>query len=827
MLHRRGLGSPIWLNVRHAARSLGRSPGFSLVVIVVLALGIAGSTVVYSIAEALLLRPIPYTDPESLYLVGIAHSAGGTQAGVSPQVVHWELFERLRERHTFLEAVAAYSSRGANLLGDGWSERLQVGAITGDFLPLAGVRPPLGRGFLATEFQPGHNAVALLTHSVWQRRFGGTPDAVGRTVVVDDTPCTIVGILPADFKSIDELETGTPTWTDNGLGVLVPLAGDPTLRSRNSSSSTATLRVLGRMRQVRMLEAAREELGFLARHLPWPPGPMTPSYTLTPLTSALSRGVPERVALLASAVAVLLLVACANAALLLLERRESRRRELEIRAALGATAVQLAGESLVEAGLLGALAGVLGVAIAWGAIGVTRTIGGAALTGLASARIGWPVVVFALAVSMGAAVFAGFAPCVRLLRADVAPWLPARLAPRPPSLPGALPSSIVVAQVGLSVGLVVVGGMLARDFSRLAAADVGYQTKGVLSAEVALSRVRHPDGGRQFFDSLLDRLRGVPGVQAAALVYPVPGAPIAGSLAGRVEGYGDEFLGWRVVSPSFFSLLRIPILAGRPFSDADSQRADPVVVVNNAFAERYWGSARAALGRHIAIGWNPSGTPTGSPLTIVGVARDIVDASMRSSPEMYEMYTGAAQSQALREMSILVRGAEGDLPRLGARLMRLAQEIDPYQPLYNVRALEDLVAVALVRTRLLLVLVGVFSALATLLAAVGMYVVLAFAVTRRTREFGIRLALGATRRDVLQMVLGRTFRLVAKGVVLTVPLTFCAIWLFAAQLFGVTDTDPLACVWAVGLIVAAAVVASVVPAWRATRVDPTTALRQD
>ena len=511
----------------------------------------------------------------------------------------------------------------------------------------------------------------------------------------------------------------------------------------------------------------------------------------------------------------------------MLERGESRRRELEIRTALGATAARLAGEGLVEAGLLGATAGFLGVAIALGAVGATRAIGGAALTGLASARVSWPVVGFALAVSLGAALLAGLLPCVRLLRTDVARWLPTEGSARPPSLSGSLPSSIVVAQIGLSVGLIVVGGMLARDFSRLAAVDVGYQAKGVLSAQVALSPVRHPDGGRQFLGSLLERLRGAPGVQAAALVHPVPGALVVGGFSGRVEGFGDEHLEYRVVSASFFSLLRIPIVAGRSFTDAEVTRADPVVVVTNAFAEKYWGAARSALGRHIGLGWNPAGTPSGEQLAIVGVARDFRDAYMRFPPEMYMTYTRAARGHPLPEMSLLVRGTEGDLPSLRARLARAIEEVDPNQPLYNVRALEDLVTVALVRTRLLLFLVGVFSALATLLAAVGIYVVLAFAVIRRTQELGIRLALGATRRDVLRLVLGRTSRLVAKGVVLTVPVTFCAIWLFAAQLFGVTDTDPMTCVWAVGLIAAVAVIASIVPAWRATRIDPTVALRQE
>ena len=808
--------------LRHAVRGLGRSPAFSIVVTLVLALGIAGSTVVYSIAEALLLRPIPYADPDSLYLVSVVSPGVGT----STRVVHWELFERLRARQTSLEAVAAYASRGANISGDGWSERLQVGSVSREFLPLTGVRPFPGRGFLESEFQAGNANVALLTHSVWQRRFAGAASAVGRSVVVDDTPCTIVGILPPDFKSVDELGTGSPTWFDSSLGVLVPLRGDPTFLRRDSSA-TASLRVLARLRRPRLLEAARGEVGGLSAGLHWPSGRPKPSYSLTPLASTLNPGVPERVALLSAAVAVLLVVACANGALLMLQRRENRRRETEIRAALGATPRQLASEALVEALLLGLSACGVGLAIAWGAIQGTRTIGGTALTGLATVQVGWPVVGFAVAVSLGAALAAGLVPCLRLLRDDVPPWLPGSGASHPSPKPGSLPSSIVVVQVGLSVGLIVVGAMLVRDFSRLTAVDLGYQANGVLMAQVALSPVRHADGGRQFFDSLQDRLREEPGVEAAALVFPPPGVPVAGGTSGRVEGHGDEMLPWNVVSPSLFSLLRIPILAGRAFTNADAQRAEPVVVVNNAFAERYWGSAKSAIGRQIFMGWNPKGIP-GPPVTIIGVARDIGNPwGGRTPHELYETYTWAAQRGHLAEMTLLVRAVGGDLSRVRARLAQLAREVDPFQPLYDVRALTDVVSASLARTRLLLMLVAAFSALATLLAAVGMYVVLAFAVTRRTREFGIRLALGAPRHGLLVQVLGGTLRLVAKGVALTVPVTYSAVWLFAAQLFGVTDTDPMTCVWAVGLIVAAALVASLAPAWRAIRVDPTVALRQE
>lgn len=813
---------PIWPSVRHAARSLARSPAFSIVVTVVLAVGIAGSVVVYSIAEALLFRPIPYADPDSLYIVSVATPGITT----SQTVNHWELFEWLRARRTPLEAVGAYWSRGANISGDGWSERLEVGSVSREFLPMTDVRPPLGRGFLETEFQAGSGRVALLTHSVWQRRFAGAPGAVGRIVVVDDTAYTIVGILPADFKSIDELGTGSPTWFDSSLGVLVPLLGDPTLSSRRGSSATATLRVLARLRKTTMLPGIRRDLAVFSTRLPWPSGRPKPSYTLTPLAPTLNPGVPERIALLSAAVAVLLVVACANAALLMLQRRESRRLETEIRSALGGTPPQLASEALVEALLLGVSACGVGLAIAWAVIRVTRSVGGAAITGLSGVQVGWHLVGFAAAVALGAALAAGLAPYVRLLRHDGAVSRAVSGASYSPPKPGSLPSSIVVGQLGLSVGLIVVGTMLAKDFSRLAAVDLGYQADGVLVAQVALSPLRHTDRGRQFFDHLLDRLREQPGVEAA-LVFPAPGALVMGALSGRVEGYGDEALPWRVVSPSFFSLLGVPILAGRSFTDADRQRAEPVVLVNSAFAERYWGSVRSAIGRKIFIGSNPKGVP-GPPVTIIGVARDMANPWGGTVPhEMYVTYAKAAQWVHLAEMTLLVRAADRHLPPLRARLAEVARDVDPYQPLFNVRALADVVSASRARTRLLLVLIAAFSALATLLAAVGVYVVLAFAVTSRTREFGIRLALGAPRQGVLLHVLGGTLRLVAKGVALTVPLTYGAVWLSAAQLFGVTDTDPMTCVWAIGLIIAAALVASLVPAWRATRVNPIVALRQE
>lgn len=818
------------LHVRHAVSSIGRSWRFSLVVTLVLSVGIAGATVLYGVADALLFRPIPYANAGSLYVVSTEYWTGGSRAGLSHEVQQWDLFERLNTWQRVFDGVAAYSERGANVGGEGWSERLQVGSVTRGFLMLLGVQPFRGRGFSDPDFRPEENRVALLTHALWQRRFGGNPEAVGRTILLNDQPHLIVGVLPPDFRSLRELETGVPTWFQGALGVLVPLVGDPTSTTSADSSGAHSLRLLARLSNPRRLDAARRELSLLSARFSRTHRGVTTRFALTPLSEALAQGVPERLALLAAAVVILLLVACANVALLLLQRRECRRREIEIRAALGATPRRLAAEGLLEAGLLGVLSSGLGLAMAWGALNATRAVGGAALTGLASVRIHWSVVGVAVTMSLGAAVLAGLVPFGHLLRDDLGySWLRApRTSQRPPA--SEPPSWIVVAQVGLSVALVVVTVTLATDFAHRAPVDLGYQPEGVLSVAVAVSRAHRPDGGRQFYEGFLSRLHDLPGVQSAAVVSPGLGIPVLGVFMGRVDGFGDEMLAYRVASRSLFPLLRVPVLAGRRLTEAEEHGAEPLVVVNNAFAQRYWGSARAALGRLIRIGITPMGGAPGPPVTVVGVVRDMAEAFRQAGPEIFVSPAWTLRTlpkTGLREAMLLVKAESGDMRGLAARVAQLAQEVDPSQPIFNVRPLKDLVEVGVARTRFLLLLVGAFSVFATFLAAVGVYVVLAFSVARRTHEFGVRLALGAPRRDVLLRVLARAVALVAKGAALTLPLTYCTMWLLAAQLLGVTETDPMTCAWAVAFILAAALLASVAPAWRAVRVDPTVALRQE
>lgn len=665
----------------------------------------------------------------------------------------------------------------------------------------------------------------MLSHALWRSRFGADPNVMGRTILVDEAPYTVIGVLPATFRSIDELRTGGPAaWLGNRLGILVPLVDNPeTITWRTGTGIFLGSEVFVRLPDVRSFGIARAEVETLGRRMALVSRDL--SYTLRPVTTVFDQSLPARMALLAAAAAVLVLLACATAALLMLERRESRRREFAIRTALGATRWQLAGEAAVEAAILGLAAAAVAVWCAWQGVAVARTVGGARVAGLASAELGWQAGTLALALSLGTALLASLFSSLTLRRSQATPWLPLRgIAPEPSR--GFSGGRLVVAQIGLSVGLVIVAGLLARDFARQAAIDIGFRPKGLLTARVALNTYRHADRGRQFSERLLQRLRDVSGVEDVALASPPLGRPSA-QPGGVVEGSRPTIFGYRIVSPSYFSLLGIPVLAGRTFSEAEVQSAEPVAVVNSTLAERYWGSPTSALGQRIWIGGAWDGTGRHRWLTIIGVTRDALDGAWTIPPGFYMTYSYAAGyfAPGASEVAFVLRAAEGQSSGMAARLKRAGEEVDPHVPLYAVIPLEQIVAAHLFSTRLLLAVVGFFSMLATSLAALGVYVVLAFAVTHRAREFGVRMALGASRREVLLLVLGQTLRLVGKGVLLTVPVTFGVLWFTAAEFLGVAQTDLWTCLWAICIIIGAAVIASLAPVWRAVSVDPSIVLR--
>jgi putative ABC transport system permease protein len=444
---------------------------------------------------------------------------------------------------------------------------------------------------------------------------------------------------------------------------------------------------------------------------------------------------------------------------------------------------------------------------------------------------------FAIGVSMLSGLLAGFLPAVRLARTDVARNLRAyasgpRAASRVPTV-----SRFVVAQVASAVVLLIVGSLLARDFARVASVKTGFDPAGVLAADIALSPTRYSGGSAMaLFDRVLAGAHGLPNVKNAALVNPLPGSYVAFGLTAEVEGCRQSVVNTRIVSPEYFSVLSVPVLAGRFFSDTDTAAASQVVVVNEAFARHCWGGVGQALGKHIT----PSGSrvaPSAPDPRLVGYTVIGVTASLREHgglalehPEVYwtlHQTPGFMRSNPLRQLYLLLRARDGNAATLAAPLRQLVRAIDPHLPLYNVQPLERFMSTKVARQRLLVVMMVVFGALTLVLAAVGVYGVMAYAVAMHTHEFAVRLALGSTPRGVLALVLRRRPRLVALGVAIGVPTALVCTWFSSAEIFAVTETDPLTCALAVLLVVVTGTIASVVPAWRAARVEPSLALRDE
>jgi putative ABC transport system permease protein len=818
------------LDLRLAWRGLRRAPGLAAAIIVALATGIGGSTLVFSVIDTLLLQPLPFSEPNRLVTI-------------DPPVSNWEIFEQLKKSSVF-EAIGGYTERAASLTAGDDTERALVARMTETCMATLGVRPVSGRAFVAGEFQPGKGQVALLSDGFWRRHYGGTQDAVGRTLVVDDRPYTVVGVLPQTFRTLGELEAGGEASFDRRVAIVVPFAGGPMFWRDPSSSDQASrgLTIIGRLRPGIPVERARTEVSTVIERAPRPAGVARLNHALVPVATLLVRDLPAQMTLLSLAVGMLLLVACANVANLLLERGEARRREIAIRASVGASAGALIQTALVEVVSLSVAGGALGMLLAWGGIRVIQAAAGGMLTRLDELALNVRLLGFATVVSIAAALVAGLFPAVRLARTDAARWLQARACG--PRVGGRLflSSRLVVAEVALSVVLVMVGSLLVRDFVGVASVKTGFEPTGVLSADISLSRSRYGgDRALVFLDSVLQRAATLPDVEGAALANPLPGSYTAGFVRAEVEGRTPGFVLFRIVSPNYFSVLSIPVVAGRAFSERDSAAAPGVVMVNDVFARQYWGGTAIALGKRVAVGAKAadSGPVSRTPAefrldgyVVVGVTGSLREHGSQAA-EQPEVYWTVRQSEAptrsnpITQMYLLLKARHGNATALTAPLRDLMRTLDPHQPLYNVQTLAHVMSAKLGRQRLLVTMMAVFAGLTLVLALVGVHGVMAYAVALRRHELAVRLALGSTPREVLGLVLRWSLTVVARGVALGAPTALAWTWFSSAQIFAVTGTDPLTCMSAVLFVAVAGMAASLIPAWRATRVDPSVALRDE
>ena len=798
--------------VRASVRALVKNRVFSSIAVVTLALGIGAVSLVFSVTAGLLTARIPYERPEEIWVL-------------QPNLSDWRLFELMGSDPGPFENVAAYNERAANLADAKGPERILVGRVTAAFLSLTGTRTAAGRGFSKDEFGAGQPTVLLLTDAFWRRRFGGSPHIVGQAISLDDRVYPVIGVLAPGFKAPQDLPSARSLAAHVGADVLLPLTGNP--RERDPLSTDRMWRgvtVLGRSRPGASLEQGRSHLRVLARRLPARQGQRL-DYTLVRLPDYVAGDLPKQLAILAAAVALLLVVAGVNVMQLLLARGLARRQEMATRSALGAPRSHLVRCGLSEALLLGLCGGVLGIGLAWAGRTVLVSLAAGWLSRVDQVRLDWRVLAFTALLSAVTGLTVGIIPGLQVSRIDPLPILRGQVDSLGRLKHAWLRELLVVGQIALSLVLLVGGGLLAKDFLRLTRIDLGFDPTDVVLGELSLSRLKYADAtkGDAFFRQLLDQTAAMPGVKSVALTNSAPGGPSMAMVNVIVRGNGrvqdnalEEVDRCEVVAGHYFATLAIPMRAGRPLDERDHRAAEPVVVVNEAFARKHWGPSASAIDQRVGFG--------DSEYRVVGVAGNVQDVEASAEPRIYFPYEQFAGWSP--QMTLLLRVSAGT-DTLAAPLAKTVAELNRLQPIYDVRPLRELVVGPLARRALIVAMVAVFALVTIVVACVGVYGATSCAVAERVREIAIRLALGGSASRVVATVARRGALLVLQGLTLGVAFALSLTSLMRAQLVGVTHTD-FGTYAAVTVVVAAlGLCGSVVPVLRVIRGEPLDSFRID
>jgi predicted permease len=792
-------------DLRYALRALAKAPGFTVVAVVTLGLGIGATTAVFSVVQGLLLRSLPFPHAERLVdikQVRAEYRHPGTIGGATSPLASYRTW---RTATSAFEDMAAYTGDDAVLTGVGPAERVMTWHVSANFLPLLGARPLLGRGFTADEDNPGSAPVAILSHAFWTTRFGGDRAVLGRTITLDTVAYTIVGVMPSRFRYPADADV----WSNLGSA----LSGPSGARRAHEWGFW----VVGRLRPGGSLSRAQDQLDAATRSA-WSAEPDIAGTlpVVGTLQAYLVRDVRASLWILFGATTLVLLVACANVSGLLLARGSDREREMSIRVALGAGSRRLARLVVSESSLLAAGGGLLGMLLALWIVPTVVALAGPELPVIQGFGVDARALGAALVLSIVAAVLAALAPALRI-------------ALRPPSdaLRGARPgtlrtwrslpaNTLVVAQVAISIVLLAGAGLLVRSFDRMVHTSPGFDATDVVVAELHLPPHRYATGAarRAYLSRALDRAKSLPG---AAAVVPTTGIPLSGGEISSVSQPGtparpDQPLAWvSAVTPDYFRILRIPALRGR-LPEAVHEAA-----IDAAAARTYF-AGEDPLGRNLTVGGH-------AELTVVGIVGDTRQESLGESPPPPHLYP-ALPPEPGAYLKILVRAA-GDPVPLAAALRRELQAVDVDVPLDRVTPLSTLMSASLATQRLYTWLLGGFSVVALLLAGTGLYGLVSHGVIRRTREIGIRMALGANRRAVVALVVGHGLMLTTAGLVAGLGGTVAATRVLQRYLFEVTPTDPVVLTAVAGVLLCAATAAAYVPSRRATRVDPMVALRTE
>jgi predicted permease len=796
-------------DLRYTARTLGRTPGFTLTAILVIALGVGANTAAFSVTDFVLIRPLAFPEPDRL--VKLWENV--------PQYSRMELspanYRDWKRMSRSFESMGAFTTQPVNLVGQGEPERIDAAAVTADLLPTLGVQPLMGRLFTAAEDQPGAAGTVILSYRMWQSEFGGDAEIVGRRLNLDGSPSTVIGVMPREFSFP---VSDTRLW--------IPAALPEALyQDRNNNF----IEGVGRLKPGVSMEQARAEMNVIAGQLErqFPKENLHTAATVNRMRDELSQKSRGLLWALSGAAICVLLIACTNLANLLLARGIARQKELAVRTAIGAGRERLARQMITESLLLAFAGGGLGVLVAMAALPLMARLVPNTLPMAGMPAIDARVLLFAGLLTLGTGIAFGVGPAWRMGRGADLSGL------REGSRAGGgrkerLRSALVMAEIMASVVLLVSAGMLMRALWRVQATDPGFRADGVLTMRTALPTPKYiTEAARdQFYASVLSEVRRLPGVQSAAYTSFLPMTMGGGIWPVSIKGQnlqraGGDVASMRFTTPGFFKTLRIPLLQGREPADSDTSSTPLVAAVSQSFVRKYWPDGNA-IGRHFQFAF--------SDRVIVGVAADIRVRGLEqdSEPQVYLPYKqqgdGNYPFYVPKDLAILTMGTPEALAPAVQRIIRAA---DPEQPVSNVRTMakivEEQTASRTVQARLL----GGFAALAFLLAAVGIHGLLSFAVSQRSREIGVRVALGATPRDILSMVLRQAAFVALAGVLPGAILAYQAGLAMQALLAGVKPDDPATYLAAAALCVAMTLFGSLLPAWRAVRVDPITALRAE
>jgi putative ABC transport system permease protein len=814
-----------WRDLRFAVRGLLRSPAFTAIAVLTLALGIGANTAIFSVVYSVLLRPLAYTEPERLISIRAAYAGTGAQDIPASQP----------EYHDYLEGVSALQDLAAvypisiNLTGLGEPQRIQASVVSDNYFRVLGVAPALGRDFTPDDDRGQIGYVVIISHQLWQKRFGGDPGVIGKTVRLDDDPMTIIGIMPRGFRHV--LESGT-----SPMEVWAPIALDNPDPDFLNVRGARVYDLIGRLKPGRTVDEASAELAGLTVRLREQYPQVYPAGqgwhpVATPLAEQVVGDVRPALLVLLGAVGFVLLIGCANVANLLLARSTVREREIALRTALGSSRGRLVRQLLTESLVLAALGGGLGLLLAaWGSSALGRLVA-LYLPRAGEIELSVPVLGFTAFLIILTGVVFGLLPALQTSRADLQGVLKdsgrgTAGAPRT-----RLRAALVVAEVAVALMLLAGAGLMLRSFQRLMAVEYGFDPDRLLTLQMWLPVPNDRSKGRfqthaqrqSFYERALAAVQAVPGVRNAALISTLPlrgENDLRLEIEGRPVAPDDPPMTaeGRLVSPNYFETMGIPLLAGEGLPDLGDSISRRLVLVNRTMTEKYW-PGTDPIGQRLRF------RSDGPWLTVAGIVGDVRQIGLADPPkeEVYSSYR-AVSSQ---EMSMVVRTAEDDPERLGAAVTAAIRSADPEQPVFGVMSMERVIENASAERRISMVLLLLFAGMALLLSAIGIYGVMAYTTTQRRHEIGIRLALGAGARDVLGLVVGQGMRLVLVGLAAGLFGAWVLSRVLSSQLFGISAQDPVTYAAVAFLLGLVALIATWLPARRATRVDPMISLRSE